>query len=120
MGGSDDTKNLLLKELKRDYSATGSSSSYRWAVAATEAGNLELQLQVLPVPLPSIEVGQQLVDNNAAVTVIQRWATPVFNSAEGLSGPLPTLFTEQLEELRSRLRRDPDSFLPKLNKTMSR
>jgi hypothetical protein len=71
--GGNHTKNLLLKELKRDHTATGSRSSYRWAVAATEAGNLELQLQVLPIPLPSIEARQQIVDNNAAVTVIQQW-----------------------------------------------
>jgi hypothetical protein len=122
MGGTEDWQNLLLKELKRDHSAKGSSSSYRWAVAATRAGNLELQLQVLPLPLPTIEVRQQLVDDKAAAVVVARWdiATPVFNGAAGLSGPVPTLFTEQPEELRSKLRRNPDAFLPNLNEAMSR
>jgi hypothetical protein len=54
---------------------------------------------------------QELVDDNEAVAVVKRWdlAATLFNRAAGLSGPLPVLFTEQPEELRSRLGRDPES-----------
>jgi hypothetical protein len=91
-------------------------------VAVTTAGNLELQLQVLPASVATIMARQELVDDSAAVVVVKRWdmAATLFNGAAGLNGPQPVLFTEQPEELRSRLRRDPDSFLPKLNEAMAR
>jgi hypothetical protein len=87
-------------------------------VAVSAAGNLELQLQVLPVALAR----QELVDDNTAVAVMKRWeiAAAMFNGAKGLSGPAPVLFTEQPEELRSRLKQDPDSFMPQLNEVMAR
>jgi hypothetical protein len=128
VNGGDDNRQALLKELKKEHAATGAGSSFRWAVAVTAAGNLELQLQVLPASLASlaslvaIMARQELVDDSAAVVVVKRWdmAATLFNGAAGLNGPQPVLFTEQPEELRSRLRRDPDSFLPKLNEAMAR
>jgi hypothetical protein len=122
VNGGDDTRNSLLKELKKDHKATGNGSSYRWAVAVSAAGNLELQLQVLPVALATIMARQELVDDNTAVAVVKRWeiAAPMFNGAKGLSGPAPVLFTEQPEELRSRLHKDPDAFMPQLNEVMTR
>jgi hypothetical protein len=122
VNGGDDNRQALLKELKKEHAATGAGSSFRWAVAVTTAGNLELQLQVLPASLATIMARQELVDDSAAVVVVKRWdmAATLFNGAAGLNGPQPVLFTEQPEELRSRLRRDPDSFLPKLNEAMAR
>jgi hypothetical protein len=122
VNGGDDSRQALLKELKKEHAATGAGSSFRWAVAVTAAGNLELQLQVLPASLATIMARQELVDDSAAVVVVKRWdmAATLFNGAAGLNGPQPVLFTEQPEELRSRLRRDPDSFLPKLNEAMAR
>jgi hypothetical protein len=120
--GGDDTRQALLKELKKEHAATNAGSSFRWAVAATAGGNLEFQLQVIPAPLAAIMARQELVDDNEAVAVVKRWdlAATLLNRAAGLSGPLPVLFTEQPEELRSRLGRDLDTFLPKLNEAMTR
>jgi hypothetical protein len=44
----------------------------------------------------------------------------MFNGAKGLSSPAPVLFTEQPEELRSWLQKDPDSFMQQLNEVMAR
>jgi hypothetical protein len=119
VNGGDDNRQALLK---KEHAATGAGSSFCWAVAVTAAGNLELQLQVLPASLAAIMARQELVDDSAAVVVVKRWdmAATLFNGAAGLNGPQPVLFTEQPKELRSRLRRDPDSFLPKLNEAMAR
>jgi hypothetical protein len=72
INGGDITRQALLKELKKEHAANSARSSFRWAVAATSGGNLELQLQVIPAPLAAIMARQELVDNNAAVAVVKR------------------------------------------------
>jgi hypothetical protein len=122
IGGGDDTGNQLLRELDKKAGRSHNGSSYRWAVAATDDGDVQLQLQVIPLPASAIAAKPQLAEDNAVVCVARAWpiTLTVFNGALGLRGPVPTLFAEQPEELRSRLGRDPDTFLLHLNRAMKR
>jgi hypothetical protein len=120
--GGDDEQQELLRDMAKEHQANQAGSSYRWAVAARADGSLELQLQVLPVACSILMARQEFVDDGAAVMVLKRWEITVttFNGAHGLNGPVPRLFTEQPEELRSGLKADPDSFLLHLNQAMKR
>jgi hypothetical protein len=89
-------------------------------VAASETG--QLQLQLIPLPAASVNAAPILQGDNVAVKVLQTWPIkmPVFDGIQGLNGPVPILFAEQPEELRSRLLRFPDHFMLQLNKFMKK
>jgi hypothetical protein len=114
-GGGEDTGNQLLKALDRKAGRSHNGSSYRWAVAVAESGDLQLELQVIPAK-------PQLLEDSAAVHVAKAWpiTATYFNGSVGLRGPVPVLFAEQPEELRSRISRDPSTFMLHLNRAMKR
>jgi hypothetical protein len=69
IGGGDDTGNQLLRELDKKAGRSHNGSSYRWAVAATDDGDVQLQLQVILLPVSAIASKPQLAEDNAAVCV---------------------------------------------------
>jgi hypothetical protein len=121
-GGGEDTGNQLLKALDRKAGRSHNGSSYRWAVAVAESGDLQLELQVIPLPLSQVTAKPQLLEDSAAVHVAKAWpiTATYFNGSVGLRGPVPVLFAEQPEELRSRISRDPSTFMLHLNRAMKR
>jgi hypothetical protein len=122
IGGREDTRNQLLKELDKKTGRSHNGSSYRWAIAATSEGDIQLQLQVIPLPASVISSRPLLLEDSAAVCVVKTWPIAIasFNGAVGLRGPVPVLFTEQPEELRSKLSRDPATFKLHLNRAVRR
>ena len=122
IGGGEDTANQLLRQLDKKVGRSHNGSSYRWAVAAGGDGDVQLQLQVIPLPAATIAAKPQLLDDNVAVCVVRAWPITMayFNGSKGLRGPVPRLFAEQPEELRSKIGRDPDTFMLHLNKVMKR
>ena len=122
-GGGEDTKKSLRKQLlKESSSRSPNGAAFRWAVAATESAFLELQLQVLPLPAATINAKPILLQDDIAVTIVKTWPiiTEVFDGNNGLNEPVPVLFHEEPEELRSKIEKEPDLFFKELNKFMTR
>jgi hypothetical protein len=120
-GGAADTQAKLLKLIKKESTPSApNGSSFRWVVAAAETGELQLQLQVIPLPAASINAAPILRADNIAAKTLQHWNIRMtcFDGVAGLNGPVPILFTEQPEELRSKLLADPNDFMLQLNKIM--
>jgi hypothetical protein len=119
-GGAPDTRKKLLKELQKGGPEKLNSSSYRWAVGATREGELELQLQVIPLPVAEVKAKPLLAADNVAVHVAKSWPIKglVFDGQAGLKGPVPVLFSSAPHELSEKLVADPDSFKLHLNRVM--
>ena len=120
--GGDDTRKTLRRQLKKESTKTPNGASIRWAVAAASSGGIELQLQSLPLPASLVNAKPLLLQDNIAVNVVKSWpmVADVFDGLNGLSGPVPTLFGEEPEELRTVIEADHDSFFAELNKFMTR
>ena len=121
-GGGEDTDNALRRRLQTESTKSQNGAALRWAVGAAPNGFLELQLQSLPAPAAVVNAKPILRQDDIAVVVLQTWQifSEVFDGMGGLAGPVPTLFTIQPEELRSKVEADPDSFFAELNQFMSR
>jgi hypothetical protein len=104
-GGAPDTRKALLKELQKGGPDKVNSSSYRWAVGALQDGQMEFQLQVIPLPAKDVKSRPLLSADNVAVSVLKSWRIkgPVFNRQAGLKGPVPVLFSTNPDELGKRL-----------------
>jgi hypothetical protein len=118
--GAPDSRGKFLKELTKGGPEKQNGSSYRWAVGATREGELELQLQVIPMPVAEVKARPLLAADNVAVHVPKSWPIKslVFDGQAGLRGPVPVLFTTAPGELGEKLAMDPDSFKLHLNKVM--
>jgi hypothetical protein len=94
----------------------------RWAVAVRPCGYLELQLQSLPAPKATVESKPILRLDNIAVVVHKSWPISCdFFEGEGpVSGPVPTIFTEDVEAMRTSLDEDQELFGTELNSFMKR
>jgi hypothetical protein len=122
-GGGLDRRNTLLEQLDRESTPSMvNGGAYRWAIAATADHTLELQLQTIPLPAARLLASPQLLEDSAAAHIACTWPlkSPRFNGEVHLRGPVPILFTDQPEELRSLLAARPDPFLPYLNRAMKR
>jgi len=121
-GGGPDSESTFKKRLLKESRKTANGAAFRWAVAAAPNGFLELQLQMLPAPANVVAARPVLRQDNIAVIVAKVW--PIFGEAfDGhghLGGPIPSIFTEQPEELRSKLEDEPLKFLPEFNKIAAR
>jgi len=121
-GGGNDTEKTLLKQLSRETRKTPAGASLRWAVGAAPNGFLELQLQALPVPAAVVMAKPILRQDDIAVIMLKSWpiTAECFDGNGHLGGPIPVIFTEQPEEMRTYLEENPDSYIPEFNKLMSR
>jgi hypothetical protein len=122
-GGGLDRRNTLLEQLDRESTPSlVNGGAYRWAIAATADHTLELQLQTIPLPAARLLASPQLLEDSAAAHIACTWPlkSPRFDGEVHLRGPVPILFTDQPEELRSLLAARPDPFLPYLNRAMKR
>ena len=122
-GGGEDTRKALRKQLMKESSSRSpNGAALRWATAATTSGSLELQLQVLPLPAAVISAKPILLQDDIAVKIVKAWpiSSLVFDGGNGLSGPVPALFHEEPEELRTMIQKEPDAFFKELNKFMTK
>jgi len=121
-GGGDDNERTMLKRLQKESRKTANGAAFRWAVGAAPNGFIELQLQFLPAPANVIQARPILRQDNIAIVVAKVWQIfgEAFDGNGHLGGPVPSIFTEQPEELRAKLEEDPQGFLPELNKLASR
>ena len=115
--GSDDNNNIFRRHLKQDNIKGAIGAAFRWAVCAAPNNSLELELQSLPIPEPFITSKPLLRADNIAIITVCRWqiSSAVFDG-EKLWGPIPIIFTEQPEELRSILSIDPERHITEFNK----
>jgi hypothetical protein len=120
--GGDDSKRALRRQLKRESVKIQNGAAFRWAVAASANGQCELQLHSLPLPAAVVSAKPLLLQDNIAVNLVMSWdiKTSVFNGIDGLSGPVPVLFNEQPEELRTTLTTNQDIFFSQLNAFMTK
>ena len=120
--GGDDTRNILHKQLKKESTKTPNEAAFRWAVTVTDSGRLALQLQSLPLPVATIASKPLLLQDDVAVNVVQSWpiSAELFDGENGLSGPVPVLFSDQPEELRTKISDNEDGFFAQLNKFMTK
>ena len=97
-------------------------AAFRWAVTVTDAGRLALQLQSLPLPVATIASKPLLLQDDVAVNAVQSWpiSAKLFDDENGLSGPVPVLFSDQPEELRTKISDNEDGFFAQLNKFMTK
>ena len=122
-GGGKDTecalRNQLAKEAKKKEP---NGASFRWAVSALAQGGSELQLQVLPIPLAIVAAKPMLKADDVAVTVADSWplSMMMWDGKDGLKGPVPIIYADQPEGVRSQINKDLDSFWVQLNKLMTR
>jgi hypothetical protein len=119
-GGGPDSKGKFLKDLQKGGPGKQNGSSFRWAVGATREGELELQLQAIPLPVAEVKARPLLMADNVAVHVVASWPIKglTFDGQAGLKGPVPVLFTTAPGELGERLAVEPDTFKLHLNKAM--
>ena len=120
--GSDDTRNTLCKQLKKELTKTLNGAAFRWVVIVTDSSHLALQLQSLPLPVTTIASKPLLLQDDIAVNVVQSWpiSTNFFDSENGLSSPVLVLFSDQPEELYSKISDNKDGFFMQLNKFMTK
>ena len=121
--GGEDTEGALRKQLDRESTRKDpNGAAFRWAFCAGPNGHCQLQLHSLPVPESVVSSKPLLRMDDVAVVVIKTWPIQclVWDGLGGLSGPVPVIFTEQPEELRTTLSDEPDSFFAQLNRFMAR
>ena len=120
--GGDDTRNTMRKQLKKESTKTPNGAAFRWAVTVTDSGRLALQLQSLPLPVATIASKPLLLQDDVAVNAVQSWpiSAKLFDGENGLSGPVPVLFSDQPEELRTKISDNEDGFFAQLNKFMTK
>ena len=120
--GGYDTRNTLRKQLKKESTKTPNGAAFRWAVTVTDSSRLALQLQSLPLPVATIASKPLLLQDDVAVNAVQSWpiSAKLFDGANGLSGPVPVLFSDQPEELRTKISDNEDGFFAQLNKFMTK
>ena len=94
----------------------------RWALHGNNDGSVQLQLQVIPLPATTVVAKPLHAADDAFVHIVQGWPVVMdyFDDRNSISGPVPSLFTEQPEELRSYIKDHPDDFHKQLNRFSSR
>jgi hypothetical protein len=122
-GGARDTKGVFIKQLKKEAGKKQKNgAALRWAIAATKDRRLELQLHALPAPAATVNSKLLLQADDAPVIIAASWglSSSFFDGQNGLTGPVPVLFTPQPEELRSKIKAEQDDFFSELNAFMGR
>jgi hypothetical protein len=91
-------------------------------VAVKPDGLLELQLQVLPSPAATVASKPLLRMDDVTAVVLAAWNLDVaFFEGEGpVRGPVPVIFADDTEAVRSALDQEEDSFGAELNLFMKR
>ncbi len=81
-----------------------------------------LQLQSLPAPAKTIESKQLLLSDNIPVVMLARWPVtiPWFSRDTGLKGPIPVIFTEEVEKTREAVAENMALFKTQLTKVFDR
>jgi len=121
--GGMDTDNSLRKQLaKESNKKEQNGGALRWAISATHNGACELQLQGLPVPLSVVSSKSLLKGDDIAVVVLATWplAMEMWDGDDGLRGPVPIIYADQPEDIRSKISANLDGFWIQLNKLMTR
>ena len=121
--GGEDTAGALRKQLAKESTKWDpNGAALRWAFAAGPNGGCDLQLQVLPLPTNSVASKPLLLIDNVAVIVAKAWPIQiaVWDGDCSLQGPVPVLYAEQPEKVRSALEEDPAHFAADLNRFMTR
>ena len=78
--------------------------------------------QALPLPANSVSSKPLLLMDNIAVIVAKAWPVQiaVWDGECGLLGPVPVLYAEQPEQVRSELEEYPECFWAEVNRFMTR
>ena len=121
--GGEDTAGALRKQLAKESTKRDpNGAALRWAFAAGPNGGCDLQLQVLPLPANYVSSKPLLLMDNVAVIVAKAWPIQIAirDGDCGLQGPVPVLYGEQPEQVRSALEDDPAHFAADLNRFMTR
>jgi len=122
-GGGMDTDNSLRKQLAKESKKKElNGGALRWAISATYCGRSELQLQGLPVPMSVVSSKPILRSDDIAVVVLASWplAMEMWDGEDGLRGPVPVIYADQPEDIRSKIAANLDGFWAQLNKLMTR
>jgi hypothetical protein len=85
-------------------------------------GQLELQLQVLPAPAATVASRPLLRVDDLTVVVLAAWSISIsmFEGPGPVQGPVPIIFAEDTEAVRSVLDQEEVSFGEELNLFMKR
>jgi hypothetical protein len=91
-------------------------------VAVKPDGFLKLQLQVLPSPAATVSSKPILRMDDITVVVLAAWDldVPSFEGEGPVRGPMPVIFAESPEAVRSAIDQEEDSFGWELNMFMKR
>jgi hypothetical protein len=91
-------------------------------VAVKPDGLLELQLQVLPSPAATVSSKPILRMDDITVVVLAAWDLdiPTFEGEGPVKGPVPIIFADSPEAVRSAVDQEEDSFGGELNVFMKR
>jgi len=81
-----------------------------------------LQLQSLPAPASILGVNTTLMADNVPTVLVHKWpvTVPWFERDTGLKGPVPVIFTEELEATKGAISADVDSFKKEMTKVYDR
>ena len=121
--GGDDDQGVLSKQLRKEATKKDANgAALRWAFAAGPCGGCNLQLQALPMPESSVSSKPLLNMDDVAVVVVKDWPIQIatWDGLNGVSGPVPVLYSEQPAELRTLLETKPGDCAVELNKFMLR
>jgi hypothetical protein len=91
-------------------------------VAVKPDGFLELQLQVLPSPAATVASKPLLRMDDITVVVLATWNLDVasFEGEGPVRGPVPVIFADDPEAVRSAIDQEEDNFGAELNLFMKR
>jgi hypothetical protein len=94
----------------------------RWAVGVKPDGFLQLELQGLPAPAAVVRARPLLRMDDVAAVQLAAWdiSIPWFEGRGPVRGPVPVIFAENQEEIRTAIDRDEKEFGQELNSFMKR
>lgn len=118
-GGAPDKKHSLRLLLNKEMSSrTPAGGAYRWAIGATAEGALNLQLHGVALPAATVNARPNMLGDDVPVHVAATFQleADMFNGSEGVRGPVPLLFAEQPEDLRTHLSTAAAAFVKELSR----